>query len=312
MRSTNGASFQRSMAVVLFCLAPALLSGCGNEGQGVIGTTGSGAVDVLQPLVRTPAPPVYQVFGVDVSNQLFTVSSSDFNTVSTIGVINNLQPGENVLGVSFSPEGALYALGSTSRIYTIDTTTGNATEVGTGPFTPALNGTHFGFSFSPVTYHLRITSDAGQNFRINSSTGTLADAEDAPLSYDLSDVNAGATPSVVTTSSSCSCEHPPTVYGIDSVLGVFVSLGSFAGSQSSPNLGQLFTLGPIGFDVSGRVALTLPNLASYAFAAAASGSDTFSKIYSIQLDNGTSTFLGDAVGLQPIQSLSVLPYHPAL
>lgn len=46
--------------------------------------------------------------------------------------------------------------------------------VGSGPFSPALDGTDFGFDFNPVVDRIRIVSNTGQNLRINPITGVLA------------------------------------------------------------------------------------------------------------------------------------------
>ena len=82
------------------------------------------------------------------------------------------------------PAGELYALGSTGRIYTINTTSGAATQKAqlaadstdaTNPFT-ALDGTDFGVDFNPVVDRLRVVSNTGQNLRINVDTGaTITD-----------------------------------------------------------------------------------------------------------------------------------------
>src|SRR3712207_4408284 len=53
--------------------------------------------------------------------------------------ITGLQAGETLQGIDFRPaSGQLYALGSTSRLYVVNPTTGAATALGTAPFTPAL------------------------------------------------------------------------------------------------------------------------------------------------------------------------------
>ena len=99
--------------------------------------------------------------------------------------ITYLQAGETLLGIDFRPAtGVLYGLGSTGRVYTIDTATGAATLVATlaadatdatDPFT-ALGGTSFGVDFNPVPDRLRVVSDTGQNLRINVQTGaTITD-----------------------------------------------------------------------------------------------------------------------------------------
>src|SRR4029453_12592543 len=111
--------------------------------------------------------------------------------------ITGLQAGETVLGIDFRPAtGGLYALGSTSRLYTINPTTGAATQVGAaGAFT--LSGTAFGFDFNPVVDRIGVVSDADQNLRLIPDTGALVGVADTPLAYATGDPNFGLNPNVV-------------------------------------------------------------------------------------------------------------------
>lgn len=72
--------------------------------------------------------------------------------------ITGLQSGENVLGIDFRPlTRQLYALGSTSRVYTINLTTGAATVVG-GQFrtitlaSPLANGAGINVNFTLLIF----------------------------------------------------------------------------------------------------------------------------------------------------------------
>ena len=108
--------------------------------------------------------------------------------VRTAVAITGLQSGEQLLGIDIRPggmpAGELYALGSTGRVYTINITSGAATQKSqlaadsadaTNPFT-ALDGTDFGVDFNPVVDRLRVVSNTGQNLRINVDTGaTITD-----------------------------------------------------------------------------------------------------------------------------------------
>src|SRR5688572_12188184 len=103
--------------------------------------------------------------GAAPKGRLVLFSSDDPSDVEVVR-IKGLQRGEEILGLDMRPAtGQLYALGSSSRLYTIDYIAGTATPVGTGPFTPALIGTRFGFDFNPTVDRIRIVSDTGQNLR---------------------------------------------------------------------------------------------------------------------------------------------------
>src|SRR5437867_1935256 len=133
------------------------------------------------------------IYAVTTANVLLSFDSATPGTVTTIGPITGLQIGENVLAIDLRPAtGQLYALGSTSRLYTINTTTAVATQVGSaGAFT--LSGTFFGFDFNPVVDRIRVVSDSDQNIRLNPNDGTLT-ATDVSLAYAAGDPNAGANP----------------------------------------------------------------------------------------------------------------------
>lgn len=126
-------------------------------------------------------------YAVDGSNNLLI-----FNPLlpQPVGkAITGLQSGENILGLDMRPvNGQLYALGSSSRIYTINASSGAATAVGAGAFTPALVGTSFGFDFNPTVDRIRIVSNTGQNLRAHPETGVIAATDGAinPSSATLS------------------------------------------------------------------------------------------------------------------------------
>lgn len=112
-------------------------------------------------------------YAVDNANNLMIFNPYDPSPI--MKPITGLQTGENILGLDMRPvNGQLYALGSTSRLYTINASSGAAIMVGTTPFTPALTGTQFGFDFNPTVDRIRIVSNTGQNLRAHPETGAIA------------------------------------------------------------------------------------------------------------------------------------------
>ncbi len=112
-------------------------------------------------------------YAVDNSNNL--VIFNPYNPTPITKPITGMQAGEMVMGLDMRPvNGQLYALGSTSRLYTINAASGAATAVGTTPFTPALTGSQFGFDFNPTVDRIRIVSNSGQNLRAHPETGAIA------------------------------------------------------------------------------------------------------------------------------------------
>lgn len=195
------------------------------------------------------AGPIYAgtIFGLTSTNTLIRFDSATPGAVTTIGAITGLQAGEGLLGIDFRPANLLlYGLGSTSRLYTINTATGAATQVGSaGAFT--LTGTSFGMDFNPTVDRIRVVSDADQNLRLNPNDGTLT-ATDGVLAYAGLDPNSSINPNVVGSAytNNFAGATTTTLYGIDSNLDILVI-------QNPPNAGTLNTVGPLGFNVTDRV-----------------------------------------------------------
>ena len=95
-----------------------------------------------------PTNPV--AYSVDASNNLIIFDFTRSNAYVSKS-ITGLQMSEMILGIDMRPlTGQLYALGSSSRLYTINMATGAATAVGSVPFDPLLKGNSFGFDFNPT------------------------------------------------------------------------------------------------------------------------------------------------------------------
>ncbi|MGH8047324.1 MAG: DUF4394 domain-containing protein [Chthoniobacterales bacterium] len=228
------------------------------------------------------AEPFYATDGASLA----TFDSTSLSVVTTVAV-TGLQPAETLTGIDLRPaNGVLYGVGSTSRLYTINPATGVATQVGTaGAFT--LNGTYFGTDFNPVPDRLRQVSDTEQNLRLNPNDGTLS-ATDSNLNP------AGNIVGVAYTNNYPGATKT-TLYGIDSVSGNLVLIGSINGTPVSPNTGNITVVGSlglgatldqnIGFDVSG--------LTGIAYATITVGGQ--SRLYTVNLDTGLATSLG-AIG----------------
>jgi hypothetical protein len=114
-------------------------------------------IGTLQQAIIDLAIPIETVaYAIDHSNnfQIFN-PNSPMPVSKTIG---GLQTGEN-FGIDSRPlNGQLYALGSSSRIYTINLGTGAATAVGSSPFATLLAGTDFGFDFNPIVDRVWVVS----------------------------------------------------------------------------------------------------------------------------------------------------------
>jgi hypothetical protein len=193
------------------------------------------------------------VYGVTrFTNRLISFDRASPTILFSNVPITGIQPGEQILAIDFRPSnGLLYGLGNSSRLYTIDTATGVATQVGAGQFAPLLSGTDFGFDFNPVADRIRVVSNTDQNMRIDPDTGAVSNI-DAGLAYAASEANAFANPNVVglAYTNNAAGATSTTLYGIDSNLDTLIRVGSPGGTPISPNSGQLFTIGPLGTDAT--------------------------------------------------------------
>jgi hypothetical protein len=187
----------------------------------------------------------------------------------------------------------LYGLGSTSRIYTIDATTGVAIAVSGSPFTPAMTGTAFGFDFNPVTDRIRVVSNDLSNFRLNPNSGAVS-ATDTPLNYASGDTGAGLMPRVVASAyaNNFSGTATTTLFGIDSNRDVLVMQGGAVG-MPSPNGGVLTTIGAgLGFNTSDLVGFDISGITGVAFASLTPATGGASLLFTIDLTTGSAILDG--------------------
>jgi hypothetical protein len=256
----------------------------------------SAAVLTIADDERPPAA----IFAITNTNNLLRFGSASPGVVYGIVAVTGLQTGEIILGIDFRPaNGQLYALGSTSRLYTIDPTTGAASVVSASPFATALSGTSFGFDINPVADRVRVVSDADQNLRLNPNNGALA-ALDNPLAYAVGDPNAGANPNIVGAAytNTFAGATSTTLYVLDSNLDIL-------GIQNPPNNGTLNTAGPLGVDTSAEVGFDIAPRSGTALASLTVGGSA--QLYTINLTTGAASLIGPIGSAQQIRDIAIAP-----
>lgn len=220
--------------------------------------------------IAIPTEPV--AYAVSTNNELVIFNPLNPNPVTK--AITGLQTGENILGIDFRPvNGQLYALGSTSRLYTINASSGVAAAVGTAPFTTLLTGTDFGFDFNPTVDRIRVISNTGQNMRLNPNDGLVAavDGSITPASAFVSGAAytnnfAGATTTVL--------------FDIDPIAGRLYK-------QDPPNNGTLVDVGPLGVVATASNGFDIGGTSGTGYALLTVGGVT--KVYTINLTTGAAT-----------------------
>lgn len=200
------------------------------------------------------------------TNQLITIDNATPGTVQSSVAISGLVAGDEVRGIDFRPAtNQLFLLGTTT-LYTVNTNSGVLTAVGaSNQFT--LNGTLFGFDFNPTVDRIRVTSDTGQNLRLNPITGGLAVAD--------SNLNGAATGLVASAYTNNFAGAATTLlYGIGS--------GNLY-TQNPPNNGTLNLVGSLG--VPGIVGMDIrPDGMAFAV--------NSNSLYTVNLTTGAASLVG--------------------
>jgi hypothetical protein len=235
--------------------------------------------------VATLAPPrstAETAYALDARCLLLKFDTNSPGFIESTQVIRGLAPGEKLLGIDFRPaNGVLYGLGSSSRLYTIDVTTGMARPVGQGPFTPALEGVEFGFDFNPTVDRIRIVSNTGQNLRAHPDTGAIV-AVDLPLNMD-----GNARPAVVGAAytNSVPGATSTTLYTIDAETRDLQT-------QIPPNDGRQNRVGMLNIDMSDLAGFDISPTTGMAYIASRVRGANASVLYQVNLMNASSLLLG--------------------
>jgi hypothetical protein len=238
----------------------------------------------------SPAPGTGRVIWATAGNTLLGLTS-DASTKVEVHDVAGLAQGEHLVGLDFRKNGTLYAVGTTSRLFSIAPSTAPSTAISFDPFAAPLDGTAFGFGFDPVSDLARVASNTSENIRIEAETGTVTNV-DGPLHYAAGDANAKAAPRV----SAVAYAADGVGYALDAQTG---SLARIVDSFS----GELETIGTLGvtvtdiggFDIAGEDA----------FAALRVG--TITSLYAVDLATGKVVSMGKIGDGQPVTGLAIQP-----
>lgn len=265
---------------------------------------------VLAPALTAQSARAELIYGYTNGGSLVSFDSANPVAILSTSTITGLANGDSVRAIDFA-SGSLYAVGAAGRLYTLNTATGAATQVGSGTFGAALSGSAFGFDFVAGVGHL--VSNTGQRMRIDRLTGLAIDTDaitpgtqvDPALAYAAGDPAFGTTPQVT------SIAYAPLpgagglgLFGLDISLNTIVTIGGPA--QSSPAQ----TLGALGFDAQVRTGL------DYSFASSTLYASFFlpssmgrTSLYTINQTTGAATVVGaiGAGGGLQIDGIAVVP-----
>ena len=223
--------------------------------------------------------------GIAGGSTLFSFDTATPGTVSGQRAVTGLQGGETLYGIDFRPAtAALYGLGTTGQLYTINAGTGVATVA--SALNVPLSGSSFDIAFNPTVDRLRVVSNTGQDLRINVDTGAVT--VDTPLAY----ASGGATPGVLGvgyTNQVGGTVATTTLYDLDTANGLL-------DIQAPPNNGTLNAVGPLG--VAGLASFDIDGPSNAAYAASSTS------LYTVSLATGAASLVG-AFGVGNVTDFAV-------
>lgn len=234
--------------------------------------------------------------------------------------LRGLVADEVLVGLDFRvARGVLYGVSQRGRVYTIDTTSGQAQAVGEANPTLPLTEGPYGVDFNPVADRIRLVNAQGLNARLHPDTGAHVDGDpktdgvqtDAALAFVDGDPHAGRAPEVV---AAAYTYHPrndklTTNYAIDRARGALLVQGSHEEAQPvvSPNTGRLTTVGLLGTGPLLDASFDITDVGNRPLAVLRTVSDPRATLFQIDLTTGQARSLGVIGEGGPLLGLATEP-----
>lgn len=239
-----------------------------------------------------PGPPRTDIgdsFVVTSANRILSVAAISPGVTRTAMPITGLAPGETIKDVDARPatlvsgNAAVYLLGSTGQLYTLDTTTGLASAVIAAAPLPLDATKDYGIDFNPLVDRLRVVNSDGQNLRVNVDTGGVT--TDTKLTRGgVDQLGVGD----VAYSNSIPDYCATRLFYIDPITDRLLS-------TTAPNDGLLTSVGPLGVDASTSDGFDLVGSASSALTLLTVGG--VPGFYLVNISTGTATLRAPLAGL---------------
>jgi hypothetical protein len=270
-------------------------------------------LSLLAACASTPpeGPPAKDVvLAVTQDHQLIRFNAGQPGRVLDRKPLQGLAPGDELVGIDFRiARGVLYALSRQGQLFTVDTTSGRLTRVGSGTPAVALPAGPVGFDFNPAADRIRVVSGS-VNLRLHPDTGAAIDG-DAALAYAAGDAAAGRTPDVVAAGYTYNKQDDKltTNYALDRAAGTLVMQGSREGVLPvvSPNSGRLTTVGPLGLGALTDASFDIADVTGAAYAVVRSGSRPRSTLVRVDLASGRGTAVGVVGDGTPLRGMAIAP-----
>jgi hypothetical protein len=243
------------------------------------------------------------VYALTESNKLVSFNTALPQKACSVTTLTGQQDGENIVSIDTRPtDGALYALGNTGRLYTVDKASGALTAKSTlaaqlgddVPYT-TLTGTNFSFDVNPGPQDLiRVNTDLGANFRIFPDTGEVkTDPDLNPAGSVFGDAAYGN--NFVGTILS-------NYYAIDATTDSLQIVGRPSGNTIN---GDIQTVGALGVgDVSAVAGFDISGLDNLGLAALNVGGAATSDLFTVNLTTGAATRVNTIAGGEKVRGLA--------
>lgn len=231
-----------------------------------------------EPIPMPSVAPLVEFTALSNDNKIVYYNARNLQSAIRTLTLSGLQANEKIISIDYRPAtGQLYGLGSSSRLYIINETSGLATPLGTAPFTPQLEGTSSAIDFNPTVDRVRLVSNNGQNLRLHPELGTVVATDGAINGVTNAKVEAIAyTNSFAGTSTT-------QLYDIDYTTDKLYI-------QNPPNNGTLAEVGALDVDFDGAGGFDILPDSNYAMAV--NNKNNESRLYTISLETGKALWIG--------------------
>ncbi len=267
---------------------------------------------------RQALPP--SVWLLTASQQLIQINAAAPQKALRSSAIGGLLAGDRLVGIDYRvAKGVLYGLGRSGTLYTLDPTLGKTQVVNPSASPLALGDGPVGFDFNPVADRIRVVQSNGSNHRLHPDTAAVIDFDaqvagvqtDPRLTYAANDRQAGTPPDVVAAGYTYNAQNDKltTNYAIDRRQGTLVLQGSREGAQpvTSPNLGVLTTVGPLGLGPLADATFDISDVGNVALAVVSAQTASLPRLVRINLDTGAAQLLGTVAGGEAVVGLAIEP-----
>lgn len=269
-------------------------------------------------------------YGLTTDSKLVSFDITAPETTTAGAPITGLVGTEAIIAITYRPSATagaskLYALTNNSRLYELNPSTGIVTSVPApavppaippvvpAPFTPALNGTFFGFDFNPQVDRIRVTSNLGQNLRLHPDTGVVVmGMADTMLNPGVGKPASNVVAVAYTNSGLPVPAVKTTLFGIDATSDKLIRIGGVdgapqpGGAETSPNAGVVSEIGALGVNTMSNVGFDIQPGTNRAYAALEVTANK-TTVYRINLATGAASLVGELNAAAALRSIALVP-----